>query len=31
MHVSANIPGNRSYTRAQFLYYAGVVKPGIYR
>jgi hypothetical protein len=26
-----NITGNRSYTRAHFLYYAGVVKPGIYR
>jgi hypothetical protein len=27
----ANITGNRSYTRAHFLYYAGVVKPGTYR
>lgn len=26
-----NITGNRSYTRAHFLYYAGVVQPGIYR
>jgi hypothetical protein len=26
-----NITGNRSYTRAHFLYYAGVVTPGIYR
>jgi Animal haem peroxidase/TAT (twin-arginine translocation) pathway signal sequence len=26
-----NITGNRSYTRAHFLYYAGVVSPGIYR
>jgi hypothetical protein len=26
-----NITGNRSYTRAHFLYYAGVVDPGIYR
>jgi len=26
-----NITGNRTYTRAHFLYYAGVVKPGIYR
>jgi Animal haem peroxidase len=26
-----NITGNRSYTRANFLYYAGVVEPGIYR
>jgi hypothetical protein len=27
----ANIAGNRTYTRAHFLYYAGVVTPGIYR
>jgi len=27
----AQITGNRSYTRAHFLYYAGVVTPGIYR
>ncbi len=26
-----NITGNRSYTRAHFLYYAGVISPGIYR
>jgi hypothetical protein len=26
-----NIAGNRSYTRAHFLYYAGVVTPGTYR
>jgi hypothetical protein len=26
-----NIAGNRTYTRAHFLYYAGVVSPGIYR
>ena len=26
-----NITGNRSYTRANFLYYAGVVNPGSYR
>jgi hypothetical protein len=25
------ITGNRSYTRAHFLYYAGVVTPGLYR
>lgn len=25
------ITGDRTYTRAHFLYYAGVVKPGIYR
>ena len=25
------ITGNRTYTRAHFLYYAGVVQPGIYR
>jgi hypothetical protein len=27
----ASIAGNRSYTRAHFLYHAGVVKPGEYR
>ncbi len=27
----ANIMGNRNYTRAHFLYYAGVVTPGTYR
>ena len=26
-----NITGNRAYTHAQFLYYAGVVTPGTYR
>ena len=26
-----NITGNRSYTRAHFLYYAQVVTPGTYR
>jgi Animal haem peroxidase len=26
-----SITGNRGYTRANFLYYAGVVQPGIYR
>ena len=26
-----SITGNRSYTRAHFLYYAGVVDPGTYR
>jgi hypothetical protein len=26
-----NITGNRSYTRAHFLYHAGLVTPGIYR
>lgn len=26
-----SINGNRSYTRANFLYYAGVIQPGIYR
>jgi hypothetical protein len=29
--LSPTIAGNRTYTRAHFLYYAGVVKPGIYR
>jgi hypothetical protein len=31
---SSSVPtltGDRSYTRAHFLYYAGVVKPGVYR
>jgi hypothetical protein len=28
---SPNITGNRSYTRAHFLYHAGVVTPGTYR
>jgi hypothetical protein len=26
-----DITGNRTYTRAHFLYYAGVVEPGLYR
>jgi hypothetical protein len=26
-----NITGNRAYTRAHFLYYAGVAEPGTYR
>lgn len=26
-----NITGNRAYTRAHFLYYAGVAQPGVYR
>jgi hypothetical protein len=26
-----NIAGDRSYTRAHFLHYAGVVAPGTYR
>ncbi len=30
-NLNPNITGNRSYTRAHFLYYAGVVQPGIYR
>jgi hypothetical protein len=30
-NLDASITGNRTYTRAHFLYYAGVVKPGIYR
>jgi hypothetical protein len=29
--LDPNITGNRQYTRAHFLYYAGVVTPGIYR
>jgi hypothetical protein len=29
--LNPNITGNRSYTRAHFLYYAGVVTPGTYR
>ena len=28
---TTNITGNRSYTRAHFLYYAGVITPGTYR
>jgi hypothetical protein len=30
-NLNPSIAGNRTYTRAHFLYYAGVVKPGIYR
>jgi hypothetical protein len=30
-NLDARITGNRTYTRAHFLYYAGVVNPGIYR
>ncbi len=30
-NIDPNIAGDRTYTRAHFLYYAGVVKPGIYR
>ena len=30
-NLNASITGNRTYTRAHFLYYAGVVNPGIYR
>jgi hypothetical protein len=26
-----NIAGDRTYTRAHFLHYAGVVNPGVYR
>jgi Animal haem peroxidase len=29
--LNPSITGNRTYTRAHFLYYAGVVKPGVYR
>ena len=29
--VNPNIAGNRAYTRAHFLNYAGVVTPGTYR
>jgi hypothetical protein len=29
--LNPNITGNRTYTRAHFLYYAGVVTPGTYR
>jgi hypothetical protein len=29
--VNPNITGNRAYTRAHFLHYAGVVTPGTYR
>ncbi len=30
-NLDSNITGNRTYTRAHFLYYAGVVSPGVYR
>jgi hypothetical protein len=30
-NLNPNITGNRAYTRAHFLYYAGVVTPGTYR
>ena len=30
-NLNPNITGNRTYTRAHFLYYAGVVTPGTYR
>jgi hypothetical protein len=30
-NTNRNIAGNRTYTRAHFLYYAGDVKPGTYR
>ena len=30
-NLDASITGNRTYTRAHFLYYAGVANPGIYR
>jgi hypothetical protein len=30
-NVNPNITGNRAYTRAHFLHYAGVVTPGTYR
>jgi hypothetical protein len=29
--LNPHITGNRTYTRAHFLYYAGVVQPGVYR
>ena len=29
--LNPNITGNRAYTRAHFLYYAGAVTPGTYR
>ena len=29
-NLSQDITGNRSYTRAQFLYYSGAVQPGVY-
>ncbi|MGH2885903.1 MAG: peroxidase family protein [Solirubrobacteraceae bacterium] len=30
-NLNPNIAGNRTYTRAHFLYYARVVQPGVYR
>jgi hypothetical protein len=30
-NLDPNITGNRTYTRAHFLYYAGVAAPGVYR
>ena len=30
-NLDTSITGNRTYTRAHFLYYAGVVNPGVYR
>jgi hypothetical protein len=30
-NLDASITGNRTYTRAHVLYYAGVVNPGTYR
>ena len=30
-NTDPNITGNRAYTRAHFLYYGGVVQPGVYR
>ena len=30
-NLDPNVAGNRTYTRAHFLYYAGVVAPGTYR
>ena len=30
-NLNTSITGHRTYTRAHFLYYAGVVNPGIYR
>jgi hypothetical protein len=30
-NLDPNVAGNRTYTRARFLYHAGVVTPGIYR
>jgi len=30
-NLDPNVAGNRTYTRAHFLYYAGVVTPRIYR